>query len=119
MAPLTIRPPSDDRARIVAAVPDLLVKLYDLPAASTIALPTGVEIRRALPPEKHVVIEWVRRTFGDAWASECEVAFGGHPISCFVAVAVGADGIVGFACYDATAKGFFGPASPRARAGTG
>lgn len=41
------------------------------------------------------------------WASECETAFFGFPVRMWIA----ADGgkVVGFACYDCTARGFFGP----------
>ena len=45
--------------------------------------------------------------FGSAWAGETDVAFANRPRSCFVAVKN--DTIVGMACYDATALGFFGP----------
>ena len=55
---------------------DLLVKLYDLPD-STVALKKlrkrGIEIRRALAPEKTLVTDWVRKTFSSAWANECDV----------------------------------------------
>lgn len=88
----------------------MLVRLYELPESSSriAALrASGVEVRRALAPERHVVVEWVRHEFGDSWASECEVSFGRLPISCFRAQR-GQD-VLGFACYDATAKAFFGP----------
>lgn len=88
----------------------MLVRLYDLPAAapSLAALrASGIEVRRALAPERHVVVGWVRDQFGEGWASECEVSFGRLPISCFRAQR-GQD-VLGFACYDATAKAFFGP----------
>jgi len=85
-------------------VADLLVKLYGLPPERVV---DGVAIRRALPPEKRSVAEWVDASFGARWASECEVAFGGHPIGCHITVAHGA--LVAFACWDATARGFFGP----------
>jgi GNAT superfamily N-acetyltransferase len=85
-------------------VPDLLTKLYELPAERAV---TGVDVRPALPPEKHAVVEWVRSAFGPGWASECDVAFAEHPIGCHIAVASGT--LVGFACWDATARGFFGP----------
>jgi len=89
---------------------DLLVKLYDLPD-STVALKKlrkrGIEIRRALAPEKTLVSDWVRTTFTKAWANECEVAFCRLPITCFLTVDSGK--LLGFACYDATCKGFFGP----------
>lgn len=88
----------------------MLVRLYDLPdpASRVRALhDAGIELRRALAPERHVVVSWVRQQFGEGWASECEVSFGRLPISCFRAQR-GQD-VLGFACYDATAKAFFGP----------
>ncbi|MAS35577.1 MAG: GNAT family N-acetyltransferase [Anaerolineaceae bacterium] len=89
---------------------DLLVKLYELPdLAPAIQRQTqaGVTIRRAIAPEKHVVVDWVLQTFGQAWSSETEVAYSNHPASCFIATEN--DGIIGFGCYNATGKGFFGP----------
>ncbi len=83
---------------------DMLVKLYELPPYK---VPEGADLRRALAPEKHIVVNWVRRHFSDYWASECEVSFARTPISCFVAVVDGK--LAGFACYDATCKAFFGP----------
>lgn len=91
-------------------MPDMLVKLYDLPdlaPALQRQKEQGIEIRRAIAPEKHVVVNWVRKTFGEGWASECEVAFSNHPVSCYIAVKEG--NIIGFGCYDATYKDFFGP----------
>jgi GNAT superfamily N-acetyltransferase len=88
----------------------MLVRLYDLPepSARIAALhQAGVDVRRALAPERHVVVSWVRQQFGEGWASECEVSFARLPISCFRAQR-GQD-VLGFACYDATAKAFFGP----------
>lgn len=88
----------------------MLVKLYELPEISAGAendSQRGVTIRRALAPEKHVVARWIREHFSEGWVSEAEVAFARNPISCFIAVRDGT--ILGFACYDATMKGFFGP----------
>jgi GNAT superfamily N-acetyltransferase len=102
-------------------VSDFLVKLYGLPPERTV---TGVDVRRALPPERHAVDAWVGATFGPGWASEVSVAFSGHPIGCHIAVAhvvrpgpasptprePHSEGVlIGFACWDATARGFFGP----------
>ena len=50
---------------------------------------------------------WIAQRFGDRWASESEAAFARSPIACFVAVVE--NELAGFACYDATARGFFGP----------
>jgi hypothetical protein len=91
-------------------VPDLLVKLYELPAAGSnqnTPLPAGVRVRAAMAYEKHAVVDWVREHFGPAWASECDVAFANRPISCYIATQSSA--ILGFACYDSTCRGFFGP----------
>lgn len=89
---------------------DMLVRLYDLPDGSArlrALREAGVDVHRALAPERHVVVSWVRQHFSEGWASECEVSFGRLPISCFRAQR-GQD-LLGFACYDATAKAFFGP----------
>ena len=89
---------------------DLLVKLYALPPSGPVIeklKAEGVEIKRAIGPEKRVVSDWAENTFSKAWASECEVALCAQPATCFLAVKNKI--IIGFACYDATAKGFFGP----------
>ena len=88
----------------------MLVKLYALDSVDPLIKEqdaSGVCIRRILPPEKHILVHWAREEFNEKWASECDVAFTNHPVSCFVAVE--RERVVGFACYNATAKGFFGP----------
>ena len=84
---------------------DLLVKLYELPPAP--ALPDGVLIRKPLGPEHGVLGDWVAGHFGAAWASEARAALGNRPVSLYMALLAGVP--VGFACYDATARGYFGP----------
>lgn len=89
---------------------DMIVKLYDLPdAAPQIERlqKQNVTIRRALAPEKHIVIKWIEENFSKAWASECDVAFSHQPVGCFLAIEE--KQITGFACYEATCKNFFGP----------
>lgn len=91
-------------------MPDMLVKLYELPElAPAVARCTaaGVDIRRGLAPEKHVVLQWIGDAFGLGWVSETDVAFARQPLACFIAVQ--AEQMIGFACYDATARGVFGP----------
>lgn len=85
---------------------DLLVRLYDLPA-HTKPLPPGVEVRRLLPPERDILLAWIGRRFTPLWVAEASVASGAHPLSTWVAVRDGE--LIGFACHDATQKGFFGP----------
>ena len=67
----------------------------------------GIRLRKPIGPEKHGIIAWVADHFGAGWASETDVALCNKPGTCFVAVKD--TNIIGFACYDATALGFFGP----------
>lgn len=84
---------------------DMLVHLLKLPLLCP--PPEGVQIRRALPPDKFRIVEWVRAHSGLSAAGECDVCFAHAPVSCFIATR-GKD-ILGYACYDATAPDFFGP----------
>ena len=54
-----------------------------------------------------LVVDWVREHFSDGWASEVSVAFARQPVCCVVAVEDGE--LIGFACHDIVARGFFGP----------
>jgi len=99
---------------------DMLVKLYDLPDSHglrTKLAQAEVSLRRALAPEKHKVVAWVKDHFSEYWASEAEVAFSREPVSCFIAVKDGE--IQGFACHDVTCRNFFGPTGvlPKVRKG--
>jgi len=88
---------------------DMLVRLYDLPGledALEAASGQGVAIRPALTIEKPQVLEWMRANF-PVWVAETEAAFCRSPVSCFLAVR--RREILGFACYDATCRNFFGP----------
>lgn len=90
-------------------MPDMLVKLYELPAAPPVnrLQAEGIRICRAMAPDKRIILDWVQSTFGDGWASECDIAFSRQPISCFIALREGQ--VIGFACYEATCRDFFGP----------
>ena len=97
-------------------MPDMLVKLCDLPPlepAIEDAAARGVVVRRALAPEKPVVLDWMRAHFA-AWAAEVDVAFARQPVACFVAIRDGF--VLGFACHDAIAPDFFGPTAVLASA---
>lgn len=85
---------------------DMLVRLYNLPPAEVFQR-DDLRIRRALAPEKHFILQWISVHFSDYWVSECDVAISRQPVSCFIAT--DADKLVGFACYDTTRRGFFGP----------
>ncbi|SFU20419.1 hypothetical protein SAMN04489724_0296 [Algoriphagus locisalis] len=90
---------------------DMLVRLIGLPDVSLeearILKKEKVIFRRAIAPEKHLVSNWVLAHFGEYWQSEVEVAFSRQPISCWLAQR--GNEILGFACYESTARNFFGP----------
>ena len=89
---------------------DMLVKLYELPPIHErieALAQQGITIKRPIGPENYAVIEWISENFAKIWAGESENAFFRSPRSIFVATR-GTE-LLGFACYDATAKGFFGP----------
>ena len=94
---------------------DLLVRLYALPplAPAAAALEAqGIEVRRALAHERAQVAAFAAEHGSDGWAAECDVAFARVPLACFVAVERNVDAtetLIGFACYEATCRDFFGP----------
>jgi GNAT superfamily N-acetyltransferase len=91
-------------------MPDLLVKLYELPDVKLHVdklQMEGINVRRAMAYEKRQVIKWVEDNCGQGWAGECEVSFSRNPVSCFIATEN--KSVIGFACYDSTAKNFCGP----------
>ncbi len=89
---------------------DMLIKLYEIETGGSFEAEQkalGITLRKPIGPEKHAIIAWVYDRFGDGWASEVEVALSNQPRTCIVAVKDSK--MIGFACYDATALGFFGP----------
>ena len=88
---------------------DMLVRLYDLPDSSELyaaVTAKGVALRRARAFEKHTVAASAR-TFSEKWQSEVEVALTRQPVACFIATRD--KQILGFACFETTQRGFFGP----------
>jgi len=91
-------------------MPDMLIKLYDLDDEWGFIAEQkerGIDIRKPIGPEKHIIVDWVSDHFSPGWAAETDVAFSNTPRSCFTAIK--AAKFIGFACYDATALGYFGP----------
>ena len=89
---------------------DLLVRLYDLPPsgpALEALSAAGIVLRRAAAAERGAVVEWARTHGSAGWADECAAAFARLPLACFVAVE--GERLIGFACYEATCRDFFGP----------
>lgn len=93
-------------------MPDMLVKLYELPKLEPILEEMEereITIRLGIPPEKHVVVDWILKKFGEAWASEADVAFANKPSTIYLAVDNKTKQLAGFGCYETTYKSFFGP----------
>ena len=91
---------------------DMLVRLYDLDFFDAAERERelkehGIEIVRPLPYQFDRVVNFVTR-FRTQWGEEVRAALYNSPATLFAAIQRG-QGIVGFAAYDATAKGFFGP----------
>lgn len=89
---------------------DMLVRLYSLPSSEELyqtVASHGVTLRRARAFEKHTVAAFARKHFSEKWVSEIEVSMSRQPVSCFIATKDRA--ILGFACYETTMRGFFGP----------
>jgi GNAT superfamily N-acetyltransferase len=89
---------------------DMLVRLYNLPDHQPLLSELkaqGILIRRPLAAERNIAVDWVSKHFGSGWASEAAVSFSYQPITSFIAVKDGK--ILGFACYDACYRNFFGP----------
>ena len=93
-------------------MPDMLVNLYTMPKIDMEARMSeeGITIKRAMVLDKEKIVEFVKANFADIcieWAYECEKAIFNNPPSCYLAVKD--NEILGFACYNASALGFFGP----------
>lgn len=89
---------------------DMLVRLYHLPDGAPLRemlVGQGVQVRPCRPYEMHAVEEWIARTFSTRWVSEFTVAMSHQPPGCIIATRD--NRVVGFACYDATMRGFIGP----------
>lgn len=86
---------------------DMLIKLYELARATGAPVSVGVVNRKPIAPEHDHIVDWVARQFGAGWASEASAALANRPVSLFIAIRSAS--LLGFCCYDATARGFVGP----------
>ena len=93
-------------------MPDMLVNLLKLPPMDESELnEKGIVIRRAMTPDQFRIVPFVQEVSSLSASGECAVCFAHQPVSCFVATE-GAR-LVGYACYDATMRDFFGPTAVR------
>ena len=91
-------------------MPDLLVNLLKLPLLEPTVLQmrlAGVEVRRAQPFEITPVRDFIEENFSISWADEISVGFANKPVSVYIATRDG--NVTGFAGYECTRRGFFGP----------
>lgn len=91
-------------------MPDLLVPLYKLDPAQPrldALRAEGIVVRRAYPFDLSRTRRFITRHFSEGWADEAEAAFARLPITCYLAIHEKT--VIGFACVEATARGFFGP----------
>lgn len=89
---------------------DMFVNLLNLPNPAGLyesLRGEGIEIHRALAPDRKLVCDFVEKTFSACAVGEAEAAFARKPVSLFLATEH--DQLIGFACYEATAPDFFGP----------
>ena len=91
-------------------MPDMLVNLLKLPPLEPALEELNeakIVVRRAQPFELTPVRLFVEREFRLSWADEVSAGFANKPISVFIATTE--KKIVGFAGYECTRRGFFGP----------
>ncbi len=89
---------------------DMLVKLYDAPDCGELKAALekqGIFIKRAMACDITPIRTFIQEEFGIGWADEATKGILNQPSSCYIATREGE--VIGFAAYDATAKGFFGP----------
>ena len=91
---------------------DMLVKLYEVQPDYELENKLrreGITIKRALGLDKTPILQFVRENFSQQWADECEMGL--IQEGCYIAVYE--KQVVGFACFDATMKDYFGPTGVR------
>ena len=90
-------------------MPDMIVRLYDLPSlddALDVTRDSGIEIRRPEPGEYETLVTWVDKLF-PTWLAELRTALAVSPPTCYAAFE--GESPVGFAAFEVTCANFFGP----------
>jgi hypothetical protein len=67
----------------------------------------GVTVRRARPFEISAIRSFIEKHFSVGWADEVEPCYSRQPITLLIAIRAGQ--VIGFAAYESTMRGFFGP----------
>lgn len=91
-------------------MPDMLVHLLKLPPVEPLLdklRQEGVTVRRARPFEISAIRSFIEKHFSVGWADEVEPCYSRQPITLLIAIRAGQ--VIGFAAYESTMRGFFGP----------
>lgn len=83
---------------------DMIVGLTNLPSYS---LAEGLKMKRAFVGDKRTILNFVKENFETSWEYEVEHALMQEVSKYFIVTENGK--LLGFACFDASSKGFFGP----------
>ena len=89
---------------------DMLVKLFNISMPvneEEKLLENGIRIKRALATNRSKIVEYSKTCGGQDYSDEVRAAFANNPITCYIATKD--KELIGFACFEATAKNFFGP----------
>ncbi len=90
---------------------DMLVNLLDLPSIEEderkLREKESVVIRRAVTPDMYRVLDFIEKYSTLSAKGEATVAFSHQPVTLYIASYY--DEIVGYACYEATFRSYFGP----------
>ena len=89
---------------------DMLVKLYNIPCSHDIEenlSKSGIRCKKALAPNRSKIIAFVKTCAKDDYSDEVRAAFSNNPATCYIATRE--KELIGFACYEVTARNFFGP----------
>ena len=83
---------------------DMIVGLYNLPK---VEISESIRIKRAFVGDKEAILKIVEDNFQKNWVYDVEHALMEPVSKCYIATEDGE--ILGFACFDSSAKGYFGP----------
>jgi ribosomal protein S18 acetylase RimI-like enzyme len=89
---------------------DMLIKLFDMTIDWSFISQQAqrqVTIRKPIGPDQALILTWAESFLPQTWLGEIQRALNNTPCSCFIAQRESS--LLGIACYDATALGFFGP----------
>lgn len=105
------------RHREISFVTDMLVNLYSERRSDRreVLSAERVAFQRALSIDRKTIVNFIDSEFGEVapgWQDECIASLYRQPTGCFIAIED--KSVVGFACYDSTAKGMVGPLGVRA-----